>query len=74
MTRIFAVVTEVHDAFVEALECHDLYALVERGRPYQQTMIVHAVLGSGRTHSIPEYTAQAITSLCTYYVLCVQWR
>ena len=46
MRRMYAVVTEVHDESTEALGYHDLFALVERRRSYQQTMALHAVLSS----------------------------
>ena len=74
MAHRYAVMNEVHNAFAETLGCHDLYALVERGHSYQQTIDVYAVLRSVCTHGISEHTTQAVTFLCTYYILRVQWR
>ena len=68
---MYASMADVHDALAEAFGCHDLYALVEWRRFYQQTISVHAKLRSGYTHGTMKHTAQAVTCLCTYYVLRV---
>ena len=71
---MYSFVSEAHDELAEALGCHNLYALVERGRSCQHTVAFHAVLGSGYTHGIAEHTARTIALLRTYYVRGAQGR
>ena len=62
--------TEVHDALAEAPACSNLQVLVERGRLYQQTVVVHAEIGSGYAQGIMEHTIGDSMLVYVFFPAC----